>query len=124
MKKYLLLLLTIIILLFSNSSNASYISFKQRIYNEFEENSNFNRITDFVLNNISHSKLGEFYKMNCTTYTIENETIINTEPRAYVNQENKLNLTRIMEIINFYNEKIGVIIQRVIGNVIKGDIIE
>lgn len=123
MKKYLLLLLTIIILLFSNSCNASYISFKQKIYNEFEENSTINRITDFVLNITSPSKLGEFYKMNCTTYTAENETSFNREPRAFLNQENKLNLTRIIGIITFYNGKIGLIIQRVIGNVIKCDII-
>jgi len=124
-KKYVLLLsIMLIILLFTTNSNASYLSFKQRIYEKIQENSAFQKITDIISNITSYNVEVLSDEDNTTIDTVEEETTLNDESTVDEYQENKTNLQRIIEIITQHNEKFGTILQRIVENVITISTIE
>lgn len=113
-KKYVMILsFLLIILFFTTTSNASYLSFKQRIYDTLQENSTFQKITDIISTVTSYNNQLGSIEVNNTIDTIENGTILNDESTVDENQENKITLQRIIEIITQHNEKFGIMLKNI-----------
>ncbi len=82
--------------------------YKQRNYDSLEENSTFQKITNFTSNIASYNNQLVSIEVN---NTIENGTTLNDEPTVDENQENKITLQRIIEIITQHNEKFGIMLK-------------
>ena len=104
-----------IILLFSSTTNATLLSYKQRIYQRLQDNQVFQKITVIISNIDSNNDNEEVVNDidNNTLNTTEEGTTLNDEFAADENQENKITLERIIEIISQHNEKFGTMLQRI-----------
>ena len=117
-KKYVyILLILLIILVFTSISNASFIDYKQQIYEKIKDNPTFQKITDIITNISSYHDPSEYILETNNTNITEEETQENNETINNEKLENKTTLGKIITIVNQYNEKFAAIIQRVVQNV-------
>jgi hypothetical protein len=117
-KKYVyLLLILIIILVFTSRSNASFLDYKQQIYERIQENPTFQKITDIIINISSYQENVENILNTTNTNITEEEIQENNESTYNEKLYNKTTLGKIIYIVSQYNEKFATRLQRVVQNI-------
>jgi hypothetical protein len=117
-KKYVyIILILMIMLIFTSITNASFLDYKQQIYEKIQDNPTFQQITDIITNISSYQDKVENILNTTNTNITEEEIPENNESTYYEKLYNNTILGKIITIVSQYNEKFAAILQRVVQNI-------